>query len=132
MAFDSYAAVCSPLHYMTILNPHLCFSLAIVSWSGGLVNCMIQTSLMMAMVPRGYHLNYFCDVPVFLTLTYEETEGAEAKNLWLESQLLLFQEHYFQTLCTHFQGSAELQVSGWAQKSFWDLWVSPPGGFSAL
>jgi olfactory receptor len=31
MAFDRNAAKCSPLHCMTIMHPHLCFSLAIAS-----------------------------------------------------------------------------------------------------
>jgi olfactory receptor len=58
MAFDRNAAVCSPLHCMTILNPHLCFSLAIASWSGVLVKSLIQTDLIMAIPLCGNHLNH--------------------------------------------------------------------------
>ncbi|XP_008848677.1 olfactory receptor 2H1-like [Nannospalax galili] len=37
MAFDRYVAVCQPLHYVTIIHPHLCRQLAAVAWTIGLV-----------------------------------------------------------------------------------------------
>ncbi|CAH6786447.1 olfactory receptor 10 [Phodopus roborovskii] len=80
MAFDRYAAVCRPLHYTTIMNPFLCQSLAIVSWGGGFINSLIQTSLMMAMPLCGHELNhFFCEMPVLLKLACEDTGGTEAK-----------------------------------------------------
>ncbi|XP_050014535.1 olfactory receptor 10 [Alexandromys fortis] len=80
MAFDRYAAVCRPLHYTTIMHPVLCQALAIVSWLGGLLNSLIQTSLMMAMPLCGHRMNhFFCEMPVFLKLACEDTEGTEAK-----------------------------------------------------
>ncbi|XP_057631312.1 olfactory receptor 10 [Chionomys nivalis] len=80
MAFDRYAAVCRPLHYTTIMHPILCQALAIVSWLGGLLNSLIQTSLMMAMPLCGHRMNhFFCEMPVFLKLACEDTGGTEAK-----------------------------------------------------
>ncbi|XP_027282037.2 olfactory receptor 10 [Cricetulus griseus] len=80
MAFDRYAAVCRPLHYTTIMHPLLCQTLAIVSWVGGLMNSLIQTSLMMAMPLCGHRLNhFFCEMPVLLKLACEDTGGTEAK-----------------------------------------------------
>uniref|UniRef100_A0A8D2AUD2 Olfactory receptor n=1 Tax=Sciurus vulgaris TaxID=55149 RepID=A0A8D2AUD2_SCIVU len=81
MAFDRYTAVCRPLHYTTIMHPLLCQSLAIASWVGGLVNSLIQTSLMMAMPLCGlrYLNHFFCEMPVFLKLACEDTGGTEAK-----------------------------------------------------
>jgi olfactory receptor len=91
MAFDCYAAVCRPLHYMTIMHPRLCFSLAIASWSGGLVNSLIQTSLMMAMPLCGNHLNhFFCEMPVFLKLACEDTGGTETKMFVSQAIILVF------------------------------------------
>ncbi|XP_051024269.1 olfactory receptor 10 [Acomys russatus] len=80
MAFDRYAAVCRPLHYTTIMHPCLCQALTIISWMGGLLNSLIQTGLMMAMPLCGHRLNhFFCEMPVFLKLACEDTEGTEAK-----------------------------------------------------
>jgi olfactory receptor len=91
MAFDCYAAVCRPLHYMTIMHPRLCFSLAIASWSGGLVNSLIQTGLMMAMPLCGNHLNhFFCEMPVFLKLACEDTGGTETKMFVSQAIILVF------------------------------------------
>uniref|UniRef100_A0A8C6IAF8 Olfactory receptor n=1 Tax=Mus spicilegus TaxID=10103 RepID=A0A8C6IAF8_MUSSI len=80
MAFDRYAAVCHPLHYTSIMNPILCRALAISSWVGGLVNSLIQTGLVMAMRLCGHQINhFFCEMPIFLKLACEDTEGTEAK-----------------------------------------------------
>ncbi|XP_069850128.1 olfactory receptor 2Y1B-like [Dipodomys merriami] len=80
MAFDRYAAVCRPLHYATIMHPLLCHVLAIASWVGGFLNSVIQTSLMMVMPLCGHQLNhFFCEMPVFLKLACEDTEGTETK-----------------------------------------------------
>ncbi|XP_006877325.1 PREDICTED: olfactory receptor 2Y1-like [Chrysochloris asiatica] len=81
MAFDRYAAVCRPLHYMTIMHPHLCQTLAVISWAGGFMNSLVQTGLMMAMPLCGlHHLNhFFCEMPVLLKLACEDTQGTEVK-----------------------------------------------------
>ncbi|EDL33759.1 olfactory receptor 1392 [Mus musculus] len=80
MAFDRYAAVCRPLHYMNIMHPVLCQALAIASWVGGFLNSLIQTGLMMAMPLCGHRLNhFFCEMPVFLKLACQDTGGTEAK-----------------------------------------------------
>ncbi|XP_006898226.1 PREDICTED: olfactory receptor 2Y1-like [Elephantulus edwardii] len=81
MAFDRYAAVCRPLHYMTIMHPRLCQTLAAISWIGGFVNSVIQTGLTMAMPLCGSHrLNhFFCEMLVVLKLACEDTQGTEVK-----------------------------------------------------
>uniref|UniRef100_A0A8C9PCP0 Olfactory receptor n=1 Tax=Spermophilus dauricus TaxID=99837 RepID=A0A8C9PCP0_SPEDA len=81
MAFDRYAAVCRPLYYTTIMHPLLCLSLAIAAWVGGLMNSLIQTSLMMAMPLCGLHYlnHFFCEMLVLQKLACEDTGGTEAK-----------------------------------------------------
>ncbi|XP_058381973.1 olfactory receptor 7D4-like [Diceros bicornis minor] len=32
MAYDRFVAICHPLHYMVIMNPHLCVLLVLLSW----------------------------------------------------------------------------------------------------
>ncbi|XP_002713933.3 olfactory receptor 2Y1-like [Oryctolagus cuniculus] len=91
MAFDRYAAICRPLHYMAIMYPHLCQALAVVSWLGGFINSLIQTGLMMALPLCGLHLNhFFCEMPVFLKLACEDTEGTEAKMFVARAIILIF------------------------------------------
>ncbi|XP_040841841.1 olfactory receptor 10-like [Ochotona curzoniae] len=91
MAFDRYAAICRPLHYMTIMHPVLCQALAVVAWLGGFINSLIQTGLMMAMPLGGHHLNhFFCEMPVFLKLACEDTGGTEAKMFVARAVILVF------------------------------------------
>ncbi|XP_021490568.1 olfactory receptor 2Y1-like [Meriones unguiculatus] len=89
MAIDRYAAVCRPLHYTTIMHPPLCRALVAFSWVGGLVNSLIQTSLVMAMPLCGHILNhFFCELPVLLKLACEDTGGIEA-NLFVARVIIL-------------------------------------------
>uniref|UniRef100_A0A8D2B085 Olfactory receptor n=1 Tax=Sciurus vulgaris TaxID=55149 RepID=A0A8D2B085_SCIVU len=91
MAFDRYAAVCRPLHYTTLMHPHLCQALAITSWVGGLMNSLIQTGLMMAMPLCSNQLNhFFCEMPVLLKLACENTGGTEAKMFVARAIILAF------------------------------------------
>ncbi|XP_060052895.1 olfactory receptor 2Y1B-like [Erinaceus europaeus] len=91
MSFDRYAAVCRPLHYTTIMHPQLCQILALVTWLGGLVNSLIQTSLMMAMPLCGVQIlnHFFCEMPVFLKLACADTNGTEAKMLVARAIILV-------------------------------------------
>ncbi|XP_036053551.1 olfactory receptor 10-like [Onychomys torridus] len=91
MAFDRYVAVCRPLHYTTIMHPLLCLSLAIASWVGGFNNPLFQTSLMMVMPLCGYQLNhFFCEMPILLKFTCEDTGGTEAKMFVARVVILVF------------------------------------------
>uniref|UniRef100_A0A8C9P0U5 Olfactory receptor n=1 Tax=Spermophilus dauricus TaxID=99837 RepID=A0A8C9P0U5_SPEDA len=90
MAFDRYAAVCRPLHYITIMHPLLCQSLAITSWMGGLLNALIQTGLVASLPLCGLHClnHFFCEMPVLLKLACEDTGGREA-NLFVAGAIIL-------------------------------------------
>ncbi|XP_073422695.1 olfactory receptor 2G6-like [Dendrobates tinctorius] len=45
MAYDRFATICRPLHYNTKMSKTLCFSLAGLSWSVGIVNSIVQVTL---------------------------------------------------------------------------------------
>ncbi|XP_004586227.1 olfactory receptor 2Y1-like [Ochotona princeps] len=91
MAIDRYAAVCRPLHYTTIMHPCLCQTMAMSSWVGGFLNSLVQTGLVMAMPLCGHRLNhFFCEMPVFLKLACEDTEGTEAKMFVARVIILVF------------------------------------------
>ncbi|XP_013373155.1 PREDICTED: olfactory receptor 15 isoform X1 [Chinchilla lanigera] len=80
MAFDRYIAVCRPLHYMTIMNPRLCWLLAAVSWLGGLGNSLIQSTLTLQLPFCGHRRvdNFLCEVPAMIKLACGDTRLNEA------------------------------------------------------
>ena len=80
MAYDRYAAVCRPLHYMVIMHPRLCGQLASVAWLGG-----FGTSLIMApqtlMLPRCGHRrvdHFLCEMPALIGMACVDTMTLEA------------------------------------------------------
>ncbi|KYO29968.1 hypothetical protein Y1Q_0017317 [Alligator mississippiensis] len=75
MAFDRYAAICKPLHYIYIMNKKVCVPLATVSWLSGILNSTMHTFLITNVSFCGanqiYHI--FCDVPPLLKITCTDT-----------------------------------------------------------
>ncbi|CAO2642017.1 Olfactory receptor 15 [Lemmus lemmus] len=80
MAFDRYVAVCRPLHYMTIMNPRLCWLLAAISWLGGLGNSVIQSTFTLQLPFCGHRKvdNFLCEVPAMIKLACGDTSLNEA------------------------------------------------------
>ncbi|XP_006037570.1 olfactory receptor 2G3-like [Alligator sinensis] len=80
MAYDRYAAVCRPLHYVTIMSRRLCLFMAAGSWLSGLVVSLVHT-LPTLQVPRcgQNHIDHiFCEVPALLKLACVDTSINEA------------------------------------------------------
>ncbi|KAM4855408.1 olfactory receptor 7A40-like [Urocitellus parryii] len=64
MAYDRYVAICHPLHYMVIMNPHLCGLLALASWTTSALNSLLQ-SLMVLRLSYCSNLeipHFFCEL----------------------------------------------------------------------
>ncbi|MBZ3876504.1 Olfactory receptor 2H2 [Sciurus carolinensis] len=85
MAFDRYVAVCQPLHYATIMHPHLCRQLAAMAWIIGLVESVVQTpaTLHLPFCPHHQVDDFVCEVPALIRLscgdtTYNEIQMAVA------------------------------------------------------
>ncbi|XP_007937760.1 olfactory receptor 15-like [Orycteropus afer afer] len=80
MAFDRYVAVCRPLHYTTIMNPRLCWLLAVLAWLGGLGNSVIQSTFTLQLPLCGHRRvdNFLCEVPVMIKLACGDTSLNEA------------------------------------------------------
>ncbi|XP_069814682.1 olfactory receptor 2G3-like [Dendropsophus ebraccatus] len=70
MAYDRYMAICSPLHYTTIMHPVFCIRMATGSWIGGTINSLVHTVFAMQLSYCGPNvINHFlCEVPSVLEL----------------------------------------------------------------
>ncbi|XP_004596586.2 putative olfactory receptor 2B8 [Ochotona princeps] len=81
MAYDRYAAVCRPLHYMVIMHPQLCLQLVVTAWLTGFGNSVVQTTLTMTLPLCGRNRvdHFFCEVPVMLKLACTSTAVNEAE-----------------------------------------------------
>ncbi|XP_037363854.1 olfactory receptor 7A5-like [Talpa occidentalis] len=75
MAYDRFVAICHPLHYMVIMNAHLCGLLVLVSWILSAVYSLIQTLLLLRLsfctnveIPH-----FFCDLNQVIKLACSDT-----------------------------------------------------------
>ncbi|PIO38157.1 hypothetical protein AB205_0131780, partial [Aquarana catesbeiana] len=60
MAYDRFAAICRPLHYITIMNKMLCVGLAAGSWSISFLNSTIHVVLIFQLpYCKSHHVNHF-------------------------------------------------------------------------
>ncbi|XP_053319121.1 putative olfactory receptor 2B8 [Spea bombifrons] len=70
MAYDRYVAICSPLHYTSIMHSVLCIKMATGSWMIGLINSLIHTVFALHLPFCGPNVinHFFCEVPAVLDL----------------------------------------------------------------
>ncbi|XP_005360565.2 olfactory receptor 2H1-like [Microtus ochrogaster] len=73
--FDRYVAVCQPLHYATIIHPRLCWQLAAVAWTMGLLQSIVQTppTLRLPFCPHRQIDDFLCEVPSLIRLSCGDT-----------------------------------------------------------
>uniref|UniRef100_G3UIZ0 Olfactory receptor n=1 Tax=Loxodonta africana TaxID=9785 RepID=G3UIZ0_LOXAF len=81
MAYDRYAAVCRPLHYMVIMHPRLCLQLVATTWLTGFGTSVVQTALTMTLPLCGKNQvdHFLCELPVMLKLACTNTSINEAE-----------------------------------------------------
>ncbi|XP_055969121.1 olfactory receptor 1571-like [Sorex fumeus] len=75
MAYDCYVAICHPLHYMVIMNPHLCGLLVLGSWVTIALNSLLEVSMVLRLsfctdvkIPH-----YFCKLNQVIQLACSDT-----------------------------------------------------------
>ncbi|ELK18437.1 olfactory receptor 4E2 [Pteropus alecto] len=75
MAYDRYVAICTPLHYSTVMNMRVCLQLVFALWLGGTVHSLEQTFLTIRLPYCGPNIidSYFCDVPSVIKLACTDT-----------------------------------------------------------
>ncbi|XP_053307192.1 olfactory receptor 11L1-like [Spea bombifrons] len=76
MAFDRYQAICSPLHYMNVMNTTLCNWLQLICWiSGFIVNLPLSFTLLRLDFSGNNIINHFlCDGPGLMKLSCSDTK----------------------------------------------------------
>ncbi|KFO20377.1 olfactory receptor 1468 [Fukomys damarensis] len=75
MAYDRYVAICSPLHYTSIMSPQLCVCLVVLSWVLTTFHALLHTLLMARLSFCGDNVipHFFCDMSALLKLACSDT-----------------------------------------------------------
>ncbi|XP_004698516.1 olfactory receptor 1509 [Echinops telfairi] len=75
MAYDRYVAICTPLHYSTVMNMKVCVQLVFALWLGATIHSLVQTFLTIRLPYCGPNIidSYFCDVPPVIKLACTDT-----------------------------------------------------------
>ncbi|XP_014818266.1 PREDICTED: olfactory receptor 14J1-like, partial [Calidris pugnax] len=76
MSYDSYVAICKPLHYGTLLGSRACVHMAAAAWSSGFLTALLQTANTFSLpLCQGNVLDqFFCEVPQILKLSCSDTD----------------------------------------------------------
>ncbi|ERE68781.1 olfactory receptor-like protein I9-like protein [Cricetulus griseus] len=79
MAYDRYVAICSPLHYTSIMSPKLCVSLLVLSWVLTTFHALLHTLLMarLSFCDDNVIPHFFCDMSAMLKLACSDTHVNE-------------------------------------------------------
>ncbi|XP_057564258.1 olfactory receptor 18-like [Hippopotamus amphibius kiboko] len=75
MAYDRFVAICHPLHYKVIMNPHLCCIFTSVSFFVSLFDSLVHNWIVLQFTCfKDVEVsNFFCDPSVLLNLACSET-----------------------------------------------------------
>ena len=79
MAYDRYVAICSPLHYTTVMSPRLCLFLVVLPWVLTTFHAMLHTLLMARLhfCADNMIAHFFCDMSALLKLSCSDTRVNE-------------------------------------------------------
>ncbi|CAK6445550.1 unnamed protein product [Pipistrellus nathusii] len=75
MAYDRFVAICHPLHYSAMINPHVCFFLVLVSFFVSLLDSQLHNLVLLQFTCfKDVHIsNFFCDPSQLLHLACSDT-----------------------------------------------------------
>ncbi|XP_076994249.1 olfactory receptor 2B8-like [Tamandua tetradactyla] len=92
MAYDRHVAICQPLHYVTLMQPQLCWILASISWCLGFSNSLIHTPITMTLPRCGHQqINHFyCETPPIMQLACVDISSYKKEIRMFSSIFLVF------------------------------------------
>lgn len=75
MAFDRYAAICKPLHYMTIMCSNVCVGIMAAAWGVGFLHSVSQLAFVVNLPFCGPNKvdSFYCDLPRVIKLACTDT-----------------------------------------------------------
>ncbi|XP_048217578.1 olfactory receptor 5AS1-like [Perognathus longimembris pacificus] len=75
MAYDRYAAICSPLLYSKLVSRHVCLGLIVLAYFCGSVTSLVHVSLTFRLPFCASNVvnHFFCDIPPLLALACSDT-----------------------------------------------------------
>lgn len=79
MSYDRFTAICKPLHYLVIMNPHLCLKMVIIVWSISLANSVVLCTLTLNLPRCGNNLldHFLCELPAMVKIACIDTTAVE-------------------------------------------------------
>ncbi|XP_015104281.1 olfactory receptor 2W1 [Vicugna pacos] len=79
MSYDRFTAICKPLHYLVIMNPHLCFKMTTMVWSISLANSVVLCTLTLNLPRCGNKLldHFLCELPAMVKIACIDTTAVE-------------------------------------------------------
>ncbi|XP_072255213.1 putative olfactory receptor 2B8 [Pyxicephalus adspersus] len=101
MAYDRYVAICSPLHYTTIMHPSLCIKMASGCWIGGGINAFINTLFVLRLSFFGPNVinHFFCEIPSVIELSC--TDASLNKTILFLCAMFVVMVPFFLILITY-------------------------------
>ncbi|XP_055969009.1 olfactory receptor 7A17-like [Sorex fumeus] len=75
MAYDRYVAICHPLHYTVIMNPHLCGLLLLLCWFISVLDSLLESSMVLwlSYCPDVAIPHFFCELNQLIHLACSDT-----------------------------------------------------------
>ncbi|XP_049716305.1 olfactory receptor 2W1-like [Elephas maximus indicus] len=79
MSYDRFIAICKPLHYLVIMNPHLCLKMIIMVWGISLSSSVVLCTLTLNLPRCGNYLldHFLCELPAMVKIACIDTTAVE-------------------------------------------------------
>ncbi|XP_064151737.1 olfactory receptor 2W1-like [Loxodonta africana] len=79
MSYDRFIAICKPLLYLVIMNPHLCLKMIITVWGISLASSVVLCKLTLNLPRCGNNLldHFLCELPAMVKIACIDTTTVE-------------------------------------------------------